>query len=122
MKSARPWRYSSAITIDESSYVPANADRQHFTVVPESAYYSMQLRCDGCGEEFWFSADEQRTWYEEWGFWIDSVPDQCPKAGNCDVSGKAAPNTTMQLTAMSQKLRLCLDRLPGLWLQLISRR
>ncbi len=37
----------------------------------------MKLRCERCGEEFWFSANEQRVWYEEWGFWIDSVPKHC---------------------------------------------
>jgi hypothetical protein len=77
MNSARPWRYSSAITVDESHCVLANPDKQHYTVVPESAYYSMKLRCERCGEDFWFSANEQRVWYEEWGFWIDSVPRRC---------------------------------------------
>ncbi len=71
MKSTRPWRYSSAIAIDESHRVAANLEKQHYTVVPESVYCSMKLRCDRCHEEFWFSANEQRTWYEEWGFWID---------------------------------------------------
>ena len=79
MKSARPWRYASAITVDEAHSIPADPDKQHFTVVPESAYYSMQLCCEGCREEFWFSANEQKTWYEEWGFWIDSVPKECSK-------------------------------------------
>jgi len=77
VSTARPWRYSSAIAIDESQCLPADPDKQHFSVVPESAYYSMQLRCQRCGEEFWFSANEQRVWYEEWGFWIDSVPRHC---------------------------------------------
>ena len=77
MKTARPWRYSSAITVDESHCVPANPEKQHYTVVPESTYYSMKLRCERCREEFWFSANEQRVWYEEWGFWIDSVPGHC---------------------------------------------
>ena len=37
----------------------------------------MKLRCERCGEEFWFSANEQRIWYEEWGFRIDSIPKHC---------------------------------------------
>lgn len=74
---ARPWRYWSAIAVDESKCIPADPDRQHYTVVPETAYYSMQLHCRRCGEPFWFSANEQRVWYEEWGFWIDSVPKHC---------------------------------------------
>jgi hypothetical protein len=30
-----------------------------------------------CREEFAFTADEQRTWYEEYGFWVDSLPRHC---------------------------------------------
>ena len=74
---ARTWRYSSAIAVDESELVPADPDKQNYSVSPESAYYSMKLRCQRCGEEFWFSASEQRVRYEEWGFWIDSVPKHC---------------------------------------------
>lgn len=76
-ETARPWRYSSAIAVDKSQCVPANSAKQNYSVVPESVYYSMKLECERCGEEFWFSANEQRVWYEEWGFWIDSVPKQC---------------------------------------------
>jgi hypothetical protein len=73
----RPWRYVGAIDVDRSHCIPATPDRQHFTVVAETAYYSMQRRCEDCAELFWFSAREQWIWYERWGFWIDSVPNQC---------------------------------------------
>jgi hypothetical protein len=76
-RSARPWRYSSALDVDQSQCVEADPEKQRYSVVAESAYYSMKLRCGRCGEEFWFSANEQRVWYEEWGFWIDSVPRHC---------------------------------------------
>ena len=74
MKSSRPWRYASAITVDESNCVLANADKQNYTVIPESLYCSMQLNCERCNQQFWFTANEQQLWYEQWGFWIDSVP------------------------------------------------
>lgn len=77
MKSARPWRYLSAIAVDESNRVPADPDKQHYTVIPEPMYYSMKLSCERCREEFWFSANEQKVWYEDWGFWIDSIPKHC---------------------------------------------
>lgn len=79
MNSARPWRYFSAIPVDESQQVPANPEKQNYTVVPESAYCSMKLRCERCKEEFWFSANEQKVWYEEWVFWVDSVPKNCAR-------------------------------------------
>jgi hypothetical protein len=77
MKSTRPWRYSSALAVDESNCVVANPDKQNYTVVAETVYYSMKLGCKQCHNEFWFPATEQRVWYEDWRFWIDSVPNQC---------------------------------------------
>jgi hypothetical protein len=74
----RPWRYRSTLEIDQSDSVIADTKKQRVTVTAEVVYHSMKLACDRCGEEFWFSANEQRVWYEEWGFWIDSVPKQCP--------------------------------------------
>ena len=77
MQSTRPWRYFHAQDVDESTSVTANPEKQNYTVVAESTYYSMKLVCDRCRQEFWFSANEQKIWYEEWGFWIDSIPKQC---------------------------------------------
>ena len=77
VESTRPWRYSGAISVDKSQSVTADPEKQNFTVVPESVYFSMKLACDRCGDVFWFAAEEQRVWYEEWGFWIDSIPKQC---------------------------------------------
>lgn len=77
MNSSRPWRYSSALAVDESQCIEADAEKQNYSVVPESMYYSMQLSCEQCQQPFWFTANEQQLWYEQWGFWIDSVPKQC---------------------------------------------
>ncbi len=92
LESRLPWRYSRALAIDDSNYVVAIPEKQNYTVIAESMYYSMKLSCEECNEEFWFSANEQRVWYEEWGFWIDSVPKQCT---TCRKSlrdeGRAAP-------------------------------
>ncbi len=59
MNSARPWRYFSAIAVDESQQVLADPEKQNYTVVPESAYCSIKLRCERCKEEFWFSKDQE---------------------------------------------------------------
>ena len=83
MKSSRPWRYTSALTIDESRFVEADPAKQNYTVVPESCYFAMQMECELCKTAFWFSENEQKYWYEELGFWIDSVPKACP---NCRKS------------------------------------
>lgn len=94
-RSARPWRYASAIEVDESQCVAADPEKQHYSVVSVPVYYSMKLGCERCGEEFWFSANEQRVWYEEWGFWIDSVPKHCAgcrkRLREADSSPEARP-------------------------------
>ena len=78
MHSSRPWRYSTALSIDESRFLPADTAKQNYTVVPESYYYAMEIQCLGCLRAFWFSENEQKYWYEELVFWIDSIPKQCP--------------------------------------------
>src|SRR5687767_4921515 len=77
MKSSRPWRYSTAIAVDESHCVTANPEKQNYSVIAESTYCSMQLTCERCHQPFWFTANEQQMWYEQWGFWIDSIPKEC---------------------------------------------
>ena len=77
MTSSRPWRYLFAIALDKSECVAANPKMQNYTVTPELTYCSMQLTCARCHLPFWFTANEQRQWYEQWGFWIDSIPKEC---------------------------------------------
>lgn len=36
------------------------------------------MRCADCDDTFVFSVAEQRKWYEEFGFYVDSLPRRCP--------------------------------------------
>ena len=65
--------------MDEARIVEADTGKQNFTVVPESHYIAMHILCENCREQFCFSENEQKHWYEELRFWIDSVPKQCPR-------------------------------------------
>jgi Probable zinc-ribbon domain len=44
---------------------------------PRYWYVDTIFPCGRCDSEFTFSAAEQRIWYEEHGFWIDSLPRHC---------------------------------------------
>jgi O-acetyl-ADP-ribose deacetylase (regulator of RNase III) len=44
---------------------------------PYLAYFDVNMHCEDCGCEFVFSAGEQRYWYEELKFWVQSRPKQC---------------------------------------------
>lgn len=57
--------------------VRADPGRQNCSICPRYWYLDLTFRCERCGAEFVFSAAEQRVWYEEYGFWIDSLPRHC---------------------------------------------
>lgn len=44
---------------------------------PYFAYFEIELRCEDCEQKFVFSAREQRFWYEQRKFWVQSRPKQC---------------------------------------------
>jgi Probable zinc-ribbon domain len=69
--------FSGSRRIDYASAVPADPARQNCSICPRYWYVDMFFACDRCGSEFAFTAAEQRVWYEEYGFWIDSLPKHC---------------------------------------------
>jgi hypothetical protein len=66
-----------SLRIDYGSAVRADPAKQNCSICPRYWYVDAVFPCDRCGGEFEFTAAEQRTWYEEYGFWIDSLPRQC---------------------------------------------
>ena len=69
--------FDRALGRDFSTAVRANTDRQNCSICPRYWYVDAIFPCERCGAKFTFSADEQRVWYEEYGFWIDSLPKHC---------------------------------------------
>ena len=58
--------------------IVANPVAQKFCDYPPYlAYFDVPLRCEDCGSKFVFEASEQRFWYEELKFWVQSRPKQC---------------------------------------------
>ncbi len=70
--------FSGSVHVYHLTAVKADISRQDFSVCPRHWYIDASFRCRRCGEEFLFSAIEQRFWYEECQFWIDSTPRECP--------------------------------------------
>jgi len=66
-----------SLRVDYGSAVPADTERQNCSICPRHWYVDTIFPCDRCGSEFAFTAAEQRVWYEEYGFWIDSLPKHC---------------------------------------------
>jgi putative zinc ribbon protein len=55
----------------------ADVSKQNYSVCPRHWYLDATFICRDCAEEFIFSASEQRFWYEDRHFWIDSLPTRC---------------------------------------------
>ena len=62
---------------DYSSAVRADVEKQNCSICPRYWYVDAVFRCRRCGDEFIFSAAEQRVWYEDYGFWVDAFPTHC---------------------------------------------
>src|SRR5688572_28793503 len=66
-----------SLRIDYQSAVRADVERQNCSICPRYWYIDATFQCARCESEFTFSAGEQRTWYEEYGFWVDALPKHC---------------------------------------------
>ncbi len=69
--------FSGALYLDYPTAVRANITNQDYSVCPRHWYVDAAFRCVRCGKNFIFSAEEQRFWYEELGFYIDSRAKRC---------------------------------------------
>lgn len=69
--------FFGAVRVHYRTAVRSHPEKQNCSICPRYWYVDADFACARCGAEFTFSADEQRTWYEEYGFWVDSVPKNC---------------------------------------------
>ena len=69
--------FSGSINIDYSSAIKANISKQYYSVYPREWYVDATFICKDCNSEFDWSASEQKIWFEEYQFWIDSCPTHC---------------------------------------------
>lgn len=71
-------QWACRFCLKERRAIAANPEVQIFCdYSPYFAYYDVTLRCGDCGEQFIFSAKEQKYWYEDLKFWVQSRPKQC---------------------------------------------
>ena len=68
-----------AIYLDHETAIPGNPKKQNFTVCPRFWYLDADFLCDGCRQEFTWTAGEQKAWFEDYFFWVDSQPRHCRK-------------------------------------------
>jgi hypothetical protein len=57
--------------------IPADRSRQSLATVPVTHYFDVKRQCRDCGKPFIFFAEEQKHWYEELGFALESDCVRC---------------------------------------------
>jgi hypothetical protein len=72
-----PHFFYGALHVDYTTAIRADISKQDYSICPRFWYIDAAFACGRCGKNFVFSADEQRFWYEEAGFYVDSFPRQC---------------------------------------------
>lgn len=66
-----------AVHIDYASAVRGNPEKQNYSVCPRYWYIDADFVCKSCRKDFTWTAAEQKAWFEECYFWIDSSPHHC---------------------------------------------
>ena len=69
--------FYGAVKIKYETAVKANTDKQNYSVCPREWYADAQFTCDVCKDDFIWTASEQKAWFEDYNFWVDSIPKNC---------------------------------------------
>ena len=67
----------------------ADRTKQNYSVMPRLLYYPRVRACRRCGGIFIFSAREQKYWYEDLKFYVDSTAVECVTCRKQKREGKA---------------------------------
>ena len=73
--------FTGALFIDYETAVRGNPKKQNFSVCPRNWYVDVDFKCVECRQEFTWTTSEQKVWFEDYFFWIDSSPKHCKKCG-----------------------------------------
>ena len=117
-----------ALYLDHDTAIRGNPEKQNFTVCPRFWYLDADFRCDGCGQEFTWTAGEQKAWFEDYFFWVDSQPRHCRKcranrkrlaelrkeydASVADARDHGTADQKRRIMAIVAELEAALGRLP----------
>ena len=69
--------FSCALAIHYETAIRANTHKQNYCVQGRMWYMDADFKCERCGEEFTWTAEEQKAWFEDYFFWVDSQPRHC---------------------------------------------
>ena len=63
---------------DYDTAIKADITKQNYSVMPRCWYVDAWFYCEECGQEFCWAAKEQKRWFEDYTFYVQSQPRKCP--------------------------------------------
>lgn len=70
--------FQGAISLQYETAMRGDIEKQNYSICPRHWYLDAKFQCSRCKIPFLWSAQEQRRWFEDYRFWIDSIPKHCP--------------------------------------------
>ena len=67
----------NAIKIDYDTAIRAKIKKQNYSVCAREWYIDAHFECMKCGREYVWTTSEQKAWFEDFYFWVDSSPNNC---------------------------------------------
>ena len=95
-------RWACDACLREKRAIVADHQVQYYSTLnwPHMAYYDTQHTCRSCGDEFTFSKEEKRHWFEELQFYIEAKAVRCQ---SCRKELNAEKLKHKTLSALLQK-------------------
>lgn len=69
--------FYGALHLDYATAIQGDPSKQNYSVCPRHWYIDADFKCSDCGREFTWTAREQMAWFEDYFFWVDSLPRHC---------------------------------------------
>jgi hypothetical protein len=69
--------FYGALAVHHETAARASVEKQNYSVCPRHWYMDADFKCERCGKEFTWTAKEQKVWFEDYFFWVDSRPRHC---------------------------------------------
>ncbi|MFT6383060.1 MAG: hypothetical protein ACJAXZ_004565 [Akkermansiaceae bacterium] len=72
-------QFYGALYIDYKTAIKGDPTKQNYCAGPRDWYMDADFSCAGCSTEFTWTALEQKVWFEDYFFWVNSQPRNCKK-------------------------------------------
>ena len=98
--------FSGAVHFNYETAIEGDPSRQNYSVCPRYWFVDVTCICGICRSRYVWSATEQKTWFEEWKFWVDSRPRHCQQ---CRRRRRQQKNARKEYDAIVEQARVGSD-------------